>query len=269
MLKITFNRSSSKNYPRALVIASQFKSFSPAGAFQPNTITLEDHEIPDNLDRLYSFLALTDKWTHLKFDFNGKSVEPYPFYLLQRRISDCSKECSRAINKDKHCWQSDYYDGWGCKFIDGIFRHLKGNAFYRTNKYWYNFGHFTDENTWQLDKDEILEKLTREIEKKNLQSCPHFCMKTVEGRIDSLPDKIDLNSRYWDKFYRQEIGPGGSPTKVPINIRHISTDFPLTTSGKLEVLIAEITWDGDCLPENIRLNLPPGIRKENRDISLN
>ena len=153
-----------------------------------------------------------------------------------------------------YCYTGEGFEGWGCKYVKSMFRHLNGNGFYKGNKYWYNYGQFKDAFTWVIDKEAIREIIMKEIKDKNISSCIHFNQERVQKMIESLPSEIDLDGPYFERLYRKDIIPDGTIQDVAINIRHVKTGEFLTTDNKGYVIVD--------------YELPYDLRRRNRDLPL-
>jgi hypothetical protein len=270
MIDIRFFHSNSRNYYLAIALASKFHSFSPSTVFEPNTITIEDSDILSSYDNLIQLFGLVQKWSHLRILHNGRPIEFGKLFCSLNNLHSCSSHFDANPEKEYHCGYDEITQGWGCRHLQRIFRHTNGTAHYKKKTYWYNYGRFIDENTWQVDRDAIHAVLKAEIEEKFIDCCPHFKIDNVYSRLNSMPAQIDLKSRFWQKFYREDIGMDGKPMKVPVNIRYINQETPYDTEKKLEVLLA--SWQameqGD-LPDEILRILPKGIKQMNKNLPMN
>lgn len=251
MLTLTFPPSKSKNYSLAQQIVGEFKNFTLAYGANLNQVIIKDTEISENLPKLNKLIGVIQKLSGNKLEFNGKRYEPYSFIRDQQFMKECSES---HLSIESHCFSDDIHEGWGCKFIKSMFRHLKGDHFYKGNKYWYNYGSFKDDNTWIVDKKAIEQIIFRECEEKNLISCPHFNADLIRKNINGLPAKLPLNGSYWERLYRKDVLPDGTINNVPVNIRHVNFGEHITTDNKAMVAID--------------FELPYDLRRRNRNLPL-
>ena len=154
MLTITFKQSSSKNYSQAIDIAKRFDNISRDSkgvmikVVEPDFIRVQ----PD----LMELVEVCHKWVHFIFIYNNIKVQPYLFVRQLEVIKDCYTVMLRNDLKTKyHCYIHPYVEGWGCKHLCSIKKHLTKSYFYKGNHFWYNYGQFIDANTWEIDKDQV------------------------------------------------------------------------------------------------------------------
>jgi len=112
-------------------------------------------------------------------------------------------------------------DGWGYAGLDAITRYLpeqREELFY--DAYWFQFGTFTSEGVWKVDKHQILAILKQQAEDKLLQLCPSFDFSITEGIINRLPDFIDTNENpNWAVYTAKEV-EGSRVMRRPKGIIH-------------------------------------------------
>lgn len=112
-------------------------------------------------------------------------------------------------------------DGWGYSALDAITRYLpehREDLFY--DSFWFQFGTFTSEGVWSVDKHQILAILKQQAEDKLLHLCPSFDFSVTEGIISRLPNSIDTNNNpNWSVWYAKVV-EGSRVMRKPRGIIH-------------------------------------------------
>jgi hypothetical protein len=125
---------------------------------------------------------------------------------------------------ERHCWFATDSPGWGCKYLNRIFRDPQGPGNYKTsNKYWYNFGSFDEADRWIINKNYLLEKLAGEAEEKALDTCPYFDVEKIRKAIQDLPMEVRIDNLNFRKYFISEYENGKKIQKA-VNIRHLKID---------------------------------------------
>ncbi len=214
MLKISFNKSNSKNFEQAVILAQKVGGIYDGLRC---VILMPDSQIIENLNKLKILNSLVQNWKSLLVVFRGREVNFTRFLNSVTRI----KECSIEFTDKKHCRVNIQKEGWGCKFISTPKYHILPYQKKITNSsYWYNFGHFTAEDEWAIDKGVLKHIITNHVKKKGLDLCPNFNFKTVFNRIDNLPDKIIVDGENFEFSYALAI-ENNEVSEKPDNIRHV------------------------------------------------
>jgi hypothetical protein len=214
MLKISFNKSNSKNFEQAVVLANKVGGIYDGLRC---VILMPDSQILEHLNTLKILNSLVQNWKSLLVVFRGREVNFYKFLHSMTRI----KECSIDFTDEKHCQVNIQKEGWGCKFISTPKYHIAPYQKKITNSsYWYNFGHFSAENEWTIDKGVLKHIITNYVKKRGLDLCPNFSFKTVFERIENLPEKIIVDGINFEHSYALSI-ENNKVSEKPDNIRHI------------------------------------------------
>jgi len=237
-LLIKFGRSTSRKYKEALELAARFDDFSEATDGQPeNTIRLpakEWFEKKREFDDLYAFVA---HWKGTSVSLDGAEIKPHEFFWKFNTVIKCARDHDEAIDKTHYCSIAGSFEGWGCKQLDNLDRHLSKTGSYAM-KYWYMFGEFVSEGVWKIDKGLIKDYLKKEAEEKNLAYCNNFSLEKAWTIVDGLPDEIDARaSAWWEVDYREDF-EGAAIQRQPVGIRH------KTHSGRGRVGVSAMTKDG-------------------------
>jgi len=230
-LVFQFGRSASRKYKEAIGLASQFSDFKNATDEDPvNTINLpadEWFEKKREFDDLYSLVA---HWKGTNVTLGGEEIKPHEFFWKFNSVIKCAVGYEEAVDQSRYCCLADSYEGWGCKLLDDLDRHLSKTASYAM-KYWYRFGDFASEGVWEIDKPLIKDYLEKEAAEKNLSYCKHFSLEKAWTIVDGLPDVIDTHgSASWDIDYREDF-EGSEIKKHPIGIKHRVAGGPKRGSG--------------------------------------
>jgi len=199
---------------------------------------INDQGVPNLLyayEDLFPLMELIHGLKSLSATYRGKKVHPYRFiFQIWRNVRECTQDHNNSMN-NRHCWFATDSPGWGCKYLNRIFRDPQGPGNYKTsNKYWYNFGSFDEAGRWIINKNYLLEKLNQETEEKALDTCPHFDIERVREAIRNLPGTVEIDNLHFKKYCISEYENGQRVDKA-VNIRHLKTDTdPLDLRKMLE-----------------------------------
>ena len=214
MYKLIFNKSKSKNFEKALVIA---KSFGAEWNNSTITLFIPDNQLLDSYEKLLPLFNIIQNWKSTRAEFNKNRVNPYKFILSMKFIKECATD---RMDNDKNCWLSEQCQGWSCKKISNVSYRELGNGNYKSNnRYWYNFGHFR-KNQWIVDKEYLYKKLLLFAEKSGLYICPYFDKNQLELIVQNLPNEIIPNDIDY-RIYYSVVYANGQELFCPENIRHI------------------------------------------------
>lgn len=219
-LKITFGKSSSQYYKKALKYAGVFTGFLPISEDNPaNVVVVDGEELKRKSKKFEALWYVINNWKTTELMVNGEYKNVYEIreYL---EILECSKGFARAVLPSKYCNLYGDKEGWGCKFLKTISRYPRENYYqYGDWSNWYDFGRFASETVWKVDKSKLLETLRREASLKNLELCDVFEFNKAEAIVDSLQGEIDVEkSEYWEIEF-EEMLDGAIIEKKPIRIK--------------------------------------------------
>ena len=230
-LLFKFGRSASRKYKEAIGLASRFSDFKEATDMEPLNIiklpAVEWFEKKREFDDLYALVA---HWKGTSVTLGGEDIKPHEYFWKFHAVVKCAKGYEEAIDQNHYCCLADSYEGWGCKLLDDLDRHLSKTASYAM-KYWYRFGDFASEGVWEIDKPLIKDYLEKEAGEKNLAYCKHFSLEKAFNIVDGLPDVIDTRgSSSWEIEYREDF-EGTEIRKHPIGIKHRVAGGPRRGGG--------------------------------------
>ena len=219
-LLFKFGRSTSRKYKEAIELASGFSVFEEATDDDPvNVIKLPADEWFDKKREFDDLYALVCHWKGTSVTLDGLEIKPHEFFWKFNTVIKCARDYEEAIDKSRYCCISGSFEGWGCKLLDDLDRHLSKTASYAM-KYWYKYGKFVSEGIWRIDKPLIKDYLAKEAEEKNLDHCKHFSIEKAWTIVDGLPDEIDTHgSVWWEIDYREDF-EGAAILKQPVGIKH-------------------------------------------------
>ena len=171
---------------------------------------------------LYSLIC---SWKSTVLTYRNQHIQKYTYNDLLGIIIQCAKGYNGSHNNELYCNLTPLQEGWGCKFLTDMIKHLESNRNYYPNRnYWYKFGRFESDMVWKIDKKIIHDYLEREVECRKIYHCPIFSIGTTHQYVDQLPDTIDLSlSENWEIEYQEDF-QGTTILKKPISIRHISKE---------------------------------------------
>jgi len=251
-LLIRFGRSASRKYKEAVAIASSFSGFTEATEAEPfNILRLpadEWFERKREFDDLYTLIC---HWKDTGVTLEGIEIKPHEFFWRFHTVIKCAKGYEESIDKSRYCCLADSYEGWGCKLLDDLDRHLSKTASYAM-KYWYRFGNFASEGVWEIDKPLIKDYLEKEAGEKNLSYCRKFSIEKVRTIVDGLPDVIDTHgSASWEIEYREDF-EGTEIRKHPIGIKHKVAGGPRRGGGGISAKMKDGVLDLEIAEERTR-----------------
>lgn len=198
MYTLRFTKSLSKNYHKAVEMAQEFGAVVDGDNV---ILQIPDHELLYAYERIAPLFGLIQKWKGTCADYNGEKVDPYRFIFYTWYST---RNCAELKNKDcdpRYCWKDRDHEGWGCKKLNPMHRHIFGSGEYkRSNQFWYNFGEFDKKMNWVINKNLIFQKLMEYAEQGHLKLCPHFDTERVKMIVFELPDKIVLDGVNFKPF---------------------------------------------------------------------
>jgi len=236
IINLKFGPSPSRNYKKALEIAQNFGNVVITETPKTCTIEMSLHEfiIKHHLfDNIYKIIR---NWDSAQLSINGKKINN--FKAIQKNIKlviDCASAYS---NYQDHCRLNEFHEGWGCIHLSKVKLHLYQNTdISNDEEYWYKYGEFKNNITWQIDKSRIKTIIESELQQKYLHLCPYFSIEKVEEKLKNLPSKIDLlKNNSWEietikDFENDEI------VDKPVGLRHAQDqpfDYEQKTENNLE-----------------------------------
>jgi transitional endoplasmic reticulum ATPase len=221
--EIKFGKSTSSSYQNALNIAKKFSDFNCINdKSSVNVIRLDSDEIYNKYKTFETLYSIIFGWKSTIITYKGQEIQANNFFHQFNQIIKCSKEFENSVVKETYCNISNTVEGWGCKFLTDIKKHLGFNGvFFSSSTYWYKFGSFESETIWKVNKALIKEHLIKEIEKKNIEHCPVFSRERVLKSVDELPESIDLEEGLnWEIEYKEDFF-GSTIQRKPFSINHI------------------------------------------------
>lgn len=224
--EIKFGKSSSSNYQTAVNIAKKFSDFNHIGENSSfNIIRTDSEEIFNKYKTFENLYSIIYGWKTTVMTYKGQEIKPYNFFHQFNQIIKCSKDYENSVVKEAYCNISNTHEGWGCKFLTDIKRHLENDGYYFSlTKYWYKFGSFESEGIWKVNKALIKEHLKKEVENKKIEHCPIFSIERVLKAVDELPETINLEEGAdWEIEYKEDFF-GTTIQRKPIGIKHISKE---------------------------------------------
>ncbi|MDP2928992.1 MAG: AAA family ATPase [Candidatus Omnitrophota bacterium] len=224
VLRITFSKSSSKNYKKAVNLASGINKFIPASEkTNSNAIVISDlNEFKDKIRTIENIWTIICGWKTSQFIFSKECLNKKEIYDLFRIVS-CSKNYAKAVIPENHCKIWGEKEGWGCKHLTFIKRNLEFDYYRHRGAYWYEFGHFETPELWKIDKAKLLTALKKEVKLNRVELCEVFKIEKLENIVKSLPSEISVkNTEDWSVEY-EDVLKGTKINKTPTRIKHIST----------------------------------------------
>jgi hypothetical protein len=213
MLKIHFDRTNSKKFGEAINYCTKI-----GGIYNGSycLALIPDSQIFKNLQDLKFLNKIVYNWESLTVIFRNNEVNFQKFLNFIEQIY----KCSQNYYFPKNCQINDKI-GWGCKFLIQPKYHLMYNQIKLTNtSYWYNYGYFSNNNEWTVNKNMLKHIIKNFIKEKGIDLCPHFSYKRFSLQLNKLPDKIIIDGKNFEKHYSTDFNKNGI-IQTPDNIRHI------------------------------------------------
>ncbi|RKJ40556.1 AAA family ATPase [Acutalibacter sp. 1XD8-33] len=195
-LKIIFYKSSSKYYDSVCLQCENFVGYSCEKS--ANTLVLGMEEIRQCEFEIKGILETIRNWTKTEYFIDEERATLTDINTIFT-IVDCEAGCSSCIHPEEYCYENA---GWGCKSLDLISLRKDSYYSYRLSNCWYEFGHF-ENNVWNIDKEQILFMLQKEVKKKKVNICKHFSYERLQKALDTLPNIIEVTEDGdWEYKYR-------------------------------------------------------------------
>ncbi len=223
--EIKFGRSRSVNYKQAVSLAKKFSNFVEATDENPvNVIQAEVEELLKHYDLFGKLTFMISGWRSSSTTLNGREIQPYDVLKRYRDVIKCSDGYELSFAKESYCNLNGAYEGWGCKFLTNVKRHIGRDSYYYSNDdYWYKFGSFDNDGIWHVNKIALKERLGIEAEEKRLSYCTVFSLNKAHEIVDQLPDTIDpSDSKSWKIDYQEDF-VGNTIEQRAVGISHVST----------------------------------------------
>lgn len=112
-------------------------------------------------------------------------------------------------------------DGWGYPQLNAVKKEIPRSQQQADNGvYWHQFGEFTNDHLWEINKERIQAILRQEAEDQLLHLCPEFHFSRVLKTIERLPEFIDLNKNTNWKIRYEHLVDGNRVQQKPSGIIH-------------------------------------------------
>jgi len=220
---IKFGKSSSLNYQSAIDLAHKFSNFKQISDDSPeNIIIIDNKELFKKTNTFLSLYNIINSWKSSSFYYNGEEIQGFNFFNQLSQIQACSNGYENSSVKISYCNINSTFQGWNCKLLTEVKRHIDGENQYYNFNYWYRFGFFETPTKWVINKSNIKDVIKTESETKLIKNCPFFSIDKVFEIIDNLPDFVELeNNQDWEIEFKEDF-IGTIIEKIPINIKHIN-----------------------------------------------
>ena len=218
ILKINFHKSTSANYKNVIKLSKFFKNFVQEE--NNNSIEIDQEELILHKRKILNLINYIQSWKNSEILYKEIKITRSGINLLSSML-DCSQSYENSYNKDKHCFIDNYREGWHCKHIKDIKRHLPEHYydyFHRRGQFWFDFGSFDTDENWIFNKEHLLSCVMKEAEKNYLQFCPYFKQHYIENIISDLPSKICLKDNNDWVINEKDVDNGLKVEKKKIGI---------------------------------------------------
>lgn len=213
-LIIQFGKSKSPSYPAVVKWCCKFDSFSQ---FETNILAITSfNDICRFIYPLGEIIKTASKWKTFKMTFGNTDVNsPIPFYNQLLDVVHCYFASMRSENH-RFCSTYDKSENWGCRQL----RIIGKEPWDYVVKWWYDYGAFTGDGKYEIDKYELLEQLQIEATESLCINCPKFNLDIINVRVSELPDEIDLSdTENWEVDFRPFF-VGQKQVMLPVGLKH-------------------------------------------------
>lgn len=219
IIVLKFGPSPSKYFRKAVSLAKKFSNSQLAENQKTCYIQMTADEFAKKKKLFWELQKLIRNWDSAEFYIDKQKI--VPFKSLASRLNLVMRCASGFTNIQEHCNFNPHMEAWGCKHLLKIKLHLLQELdSYNDEEYWYKFGKFSDATTWTVDKQRIASIVKREIDEKHLLLCPHFSMPKVQGKLDAIPEEIDLYGNPSWEIETVEDFANDEIVEKPIGISH-------------------------------------------------
>lgn len=203
MINITFQKSTSPNYPTAVKRAKQNASLYKEEG-EGRGLTHHSEYLLDKVHLAIKLFEIVGDWKSSELYINGTlSNNANADLNTLKFIQDCGKERNKALIKDDYCLGLDEYsDGshhFICHRLNTVLFKRELTSYWGYSRHsknvWYQNGTINlERKIFYVDKERIEKLLLAEAEQKKLNFCPYFSEAALKNMILELPDQVDLNN---------------------------------------------------------------------------
>jgi len=220
---IRFGEPGRPDHGKAREYAAKFRRFLPAKegvAF--SLVETNNHEALDKFDAFQKLLETVRDWDSARVIHAQKEFRPAEFGLAAKQeVHACHERYLEATDKHAHC-DAKSPACWGCRLLTGIILRHEKTPWDKEARYWYQFGHFTDANTWKIDREELTLALEDNVRRHSLDFCPAFEPVFYRRYIAALPLLVHLaGARDWERVYKEDHTDSAKHWEA-VNIRHLT-----------------------------------------------
>ena len=222
---IRFGNPDTPGLRKALQHAARFRNFKPSREGSPfNRVETDNQEALDKWDDLEALLETIMDWDSARVVRETLELKPAEFGLAAKKeVIACHRGYLEAEDQDSYC-DDKSPSCWGCRLLNGIMLRHEKKAYDKNTRYWYQFGHSTDNKTWRVDKENLSKAIEAIIHKKGIDFCPAFQYQFYRRYVAALPLMVHMeDARNWAFVYNEDSSHG-SKRWEPHNIQHISQD---------------------------------------------
>ncbi|PKN73876.1 MAG: hypothetical protein CVU50_01450 [Candidatus Cloacimonetes bacterium HGW-Cloacimonetes-3] len=220
---IRFGKQACPEYHTVLVYASKFRMYLPAkegAAF--HVIETDNREVLAKYAVFTKLIEIIRHWSSMRFIHDGVEMMPEDFLLPEKQeIAGCYHRYLESEAKESYC-DDKSPSCWGCRMLKGIVLHHDKAPFSQNAKYWYQFGAFTDNKTWHINREELSRAVEGVVRTKSIEFCPIFEYTFFRRYISALPLMVHLpDPRNWEIVYRTDTQVNSKGWES-LHIKHVT-----------------------------------------------
>ncbi|MDY6904108.1 MAG: zinc ribbon domain-containing protein [Thermodesulfobacteriota bacterium] len=245
-VEITFGKSTSANYAKAVAICENLPTYTVSGDGNQiqHAVTLPVTEI----DLIVNLFDLVGSWKSSKMLINGQAATKKD---LTYGGLGCFQGRQKAYDPAQYCYGESAWDCniWGCKRLNMPISSFGGG--------WLDYGRFDQSGTWMFDKNRIRHELEAGLKENDW--CPVLDKRRVLETFEKLPDGVNpKRDPRWDYQTRyQKVD--GRYQDVAVGIRPVVEEMSFYVLGDykpkwepqepIEVQRVTMTLDGQVIED--------------------
>lgn len=262
MVQISFGRSSSANYTRAVSICEKLPGYEVEVDNEEKAIRHSILMPITEVELLANVFDLVGSWKASQMLINGRSAskKDLAYYGV-----GCYRNRLKAYQPGQYCFGETDYEAnvWGCKRLNMPISDYGGG--------WLDYGKFDKSGVWYFDKNRIRHDL--EVSMKEDELCPVLDRQRILETLDRLPGTVnpkkDRNWKYKTSYEEvrgdfKQVAVGILPVLRKAN-RFVIGDYRPTwefeddDDASLSPEVARLQSDIDPVIETGRTGVRPSV----------
>lgn len=236
-VEISFGRSSSAGFSRAVEICKNIPSYTTSGEGKEelHRVLLPITEV----ELVINLFDLVGSWKSSQMLINGHAATKKD---LTYHGVGCYRSRQKAYKPQQYCFGERQYEMniWGCKRLNMPINEWGGG--------WLDYGRFDSSGVWHFDKARIRHEL--EIALKENQLCPVLDRDQVLKTLESLPESINPKSNKDWEYRTSYEEVNGTYKEVAVGVKPVLKKINRFVVGEYKP-----HWEADETPANESVNI--------------